>query len=691
MLPVNLVPIAAGVSPASLVYSVYVAPPANTVPDTPTVTVGTPASNSVGLTGSIFADDDGDDHYASQWQVTVASDAGFASPAYDSGEDLVNLLGDTATPLVQSTNYITRLRYEDDQYGWSNWSSSVAFTTAAGIDYSVGNVALPTAEYKPALVDYSGWQTYYVSSDGTRNDDVTVADYTTITAALTAAEAYRAANNANVVLKLKNGDIQETTGHIYIPTNANGYAKWIYVVPEDASFLPAEGTVIKTGTLGETPNVTTSEFPEIRLNRAGSSTHWILRCNDNADYYRFVGIKIHTDPDDAGITTGTHMFKIYSTSTLADQSDHWVIDRCWFKSEYGKALRGLVAGGPYFYVTGCEFYVPYKTGYDGQGIWAYNSPGPCTVEDCTIAAGSMGIMWGGADPASEANCPSDWTMRRIWFVKDDQWYQDEYVDFTYYYNIKNHIEVKAIKRLLIEDCVLDRFWLDAQSNPVLFKSVNQSGGSLAPGISEDITFRNCIVYNCTGCIALAASPEEPVIRELQRVAIQNVLWLKSENLSDYGAYLYGMRFLSDSDSDMKDIYVDHVSVTGVPTTQTINYSGGADLNGADVQMTNTLFAGSSTYGLFMSEDGTGERFIIKQTLVVGDNDAAIDNDGVTYQSTNAGIWPNYASQDYETLSAAVTGKGVNPDTLIADLSDLGCDFDVLRAKTNGIRSLGDVI
>lgn len=73
-----------------------------------------------------------DYHYASQWQV--ATDVGFATLVFDSGEDTVNL-SSLLTTVAQATGatYYWRVRYRGEVLEWSEWSAARSFVKSAGI------------------------------------------------------------------------------------------------------------------------------------------------------------------------------------------------------------------------------------------------------------------------------------------------------------------------------------------------------------------------------------------------------------------------------------------------------------------------------------------------------------------------------------------------------------------------------
>ncbi len=87
-------------------------------------------------------------HAASQWQITLATDTGFAAVVEDSGEDAVNLLSYTVvTPLDHTTEYIWRVRYKDTSGDFSEYSVPFTLTTLV-LDVrvtSIGDIRVTSA------------------------------------------------------------------------------------------------------------------------------------------------------------------------------------------------------------------------------------------------------------------------------------------------------------------------------------------------------------------------------------------------------------------------------------------------------------------------------------------------------------------------------------------------------------------
>jgi hypothetical protein len=103
-------------------------------------TCSSPADGATGVTltpileSSDFSDPDaGDTHAATQWQVDDNAD--FSSPVWDY-EDTDSDKTSQAVPsgeLSYSTTYYWRVRHQDSQGAWSEWSAAFSFTTQSGL------------------------------------------------------------------------------------------------------------------------------------------------------------------------------------------------------------------------------------------------------------------------------------------------------------------------------------------------------------------------------------------------------------------------------------------------------------------------------------------------------------------------------------------------------------------------------
>ena len=92
------------------------------------------------LLGSMYYDQDKDEHGATQWQVSTNCND-FTNPIYDEWKQFENwynevdlqvndnLIDEEVNLLNENTNYCWRVRYRDKSLAWSDWSDPISFQT----------------------------------------------------------------------------------------------------------------------------------------------------------------------------------------------------------------------------------------------------------------------------------------------------------------------------------------------------------------------------------------------------------------------------------------------------------------------------------------------------------------------------------------------------------------------------------
>jgi len=114
-------------APTSFTTQALPAAPTNTAPANAATGVTLPVTLQ---TSAFFIPGGGDTHAKSQWQV--ATDAGFTSVVYDSGEsaDLTSHTIPAGTSLASLTTHYFRVRHKGVSTGWGAYSSATNFTIA---------------------------------------------------------------------------------------------------------------------------------------------------------------------------------------------------------------------------------------------------------------------------------------------------------------------------------------------------------------------------------------------------------------------------------------------------------------------------------------------------------------------------------------------------------------------------------
>ena len=151
--------------------------------------------------------------------------------------------------------------------------------------------------------------------------------------------------------------------------------------------------------------------------------------------------------------------------------------------------RGFGLHGVGITLLDCRATGFWEIGRDSQAIWINNGPGPYSILGGYFEGSGENMMVGGALPGilDPSGIPSDITVRGAHFFKPLAWK-------TKPGSVKNLFELKSGRRVLVEDCVFENNWKDAQAgSAILIKADNQGGTPWME--TSDVVFRGNIVKN----------------------------------------------------------------------------------------------------------------------------------------------------------------------------------------------------
>jgi hypothetical protein len=320
----------------------------------------------------------------------------------------------------------------------------------------------------------------------------------------------------------------------------------------------------------------------------------------------------------------------------------------------------------------------HANGFDSQAICGWNGPGPYLIQNNYLAAAGENIMFGGADPHITNLVPSDITIRGNHFYKNPAW--------KGVWTIKNLLELKSARRLVIENNVFENNWIAAQTGmAIIFKSANDGGTAPWQG-TTDVTFRYNIVRNSPQGLAITAHPETNPAVHVARVRVENNLF---ENIGTFNGTSYGrmLIFLQD----LKDVTIAH-------NTMIHNYAGGqmviADYSSGaarNILLRDNVATKGGPYGAVMYSGvriGTASLTAFASSYWAFDRNIIIGLDAEFvpwhpqssyYAPTMASVgFANASGGDYSLGSASpYRGKAT-------DGKDPGADFPGLRQRTNSV-------
>ena len=212
--------------------------------------------------------------------------------------------------------------------------------------------------------------------------------------------------------------------------------------------------------------------------------------------------------------------------------------------------RGIALNSAATVVRNCDIRDIKAAGQESQAIAGWNGPGPFLVENNYLEAAGENILFGGADPAVPGLVPADITVRGNYLTKPLEWRKPGSP-----WTVKNLLELKNARRVLVEWNVLEHNWEAGQSGyAVLFTPRNQDGR--APwSVVEDVIFRRNIVRHAAAGLNVLGRDDEHPSEPTRRIEIAGNLFydIDAARWGGTGVFL----LIGDAPTDVR---VDHNTI-----------------------------------------------------------------------------------------------------------------------------------
>jgi len=312
-------------------------------------------------------------------------------------------------------------------------------------------------------------------------------------------------------------------------------------------------------------------------------------------------------------------------------------------------------------------------GADSQAACGWNGPGPFKIVNNYLEGAGENIMFGGATPSITGLVPSDIEFRLNNVNKPLIWKRNDPSYNGNHWSIKNLFELKNAQRLLVDQNIFERSWLDAQTGyAILFTPSSEAGQSPWSTVS-DVTFTNNIVrHSGSGFVFSGADgPSHPS----ERILIKNNL-VDDINGATWGAPegpAEGRAILIVNGA--VNIVIDHNTIFH---SRTIIASDGSPAN-LNFVFTNNI-APHMDYGVWGSGQGVGVSAldfyfpgaIFRRNVIVGVPSGVVyPPDNFLPATLSLVGFVNLAGGDYRLIT---TSPYHNAGT---DGKDIGCDFTAL--------------
>lgn len=450
--------------------------------------------------------------------------------------------------------------------------------------------------------------------------------------------------------------------------------------------LPAKGNsqeiVIRTAAAeglaeGQLPppgmRVTPRHAPALAVLEAAHDS--VIQAEPGAGHYRLVGLEIRPAP-------GAFAFNLVELGSGNERSvgalpHHIRIERSYLHGDRSRgSRRGVAMNGRSLAVVDSHLSDFKEDGTDTQAICGWNGPGPFEILNNYLEGAGENIMFGGSDPAIRDLVPSDIRIRRNHIAKPLAWRTAPRrgPDWA----IKNLLELKNARRVVIEGNILERNWADAQNGFAILFTVRNQDGRAPWSVIEDVTFRNNIVRSVTSGINLLGRDDNHPSGTARRIRIVNNLFLRVGD-PPFGTGEGDGRFLQLLE-ESADVVVEQNTIM---QTGHITLAEGRAHRGFVFR--NNIVR-HNQYGIFGSGRAPGldtlGRYmpgaVVSGNLFIGGDSSSYPRDNHFVRSIDEVGFRNPASGDFTLLPAsAYRRRGANG-------RDIGADLALIEGATRGV-------
>ena len=265
------------------------------------------------------------------------------------------------------------------------------------------------------------------------------------------------------------------------------------------------------------PKIVTPKLSDTISDRA-------LRAAPGAHHWKLIGLDFAQDPA-RDVRTLVEIGDPNQTSL--DAIPHSItMDRCLVHGASDKeSQRGIGLNARAVDILNCRIYEIHGIGYDTQAICGWNGIGQYRIINNYLEAAGENLMFGGADPAIKNLVAEGIEIRRNTLRKPKTWKVGDPSYKGIHWTVKNLLEIKAGKKIVIDGNVFEGNWVDAQTGWAILLKVQNQDGTCELCVSEDIDFTNNIVRDTTHGLNVLAYDPYKGSAQLKNVRVINNLWL----------------------------------------------------------------------------------------------------------------------------------------------------------------------
>lgn len=273
----------------------------------------------------------------------------------------------------------------------------------------------------------------------------------------------------------------------------------VYIGPFKLPRKRGDGTIIIRSSSGRLPPAGTRVSPRDaeHMPKLEASEESVIRAAHGAKGYRFIGIEIRP-------ARGTSLVNLVDlgsdAKTLEAMPSHIVFERCYLHGDPKRGGRRAIAMNSRHTKVIDSYLADFKVqGADSQAIAGWLGPGPYTIVNNYLEAAGENVMFGGGDPTISGLVPSDIEIASNHMRKPYTWKKGHPSYAGTEWTVKNLLELKNARRVVIRDNLFEQNWGHAQSGYAILFTVRNQDGNAPWSVVEDVTFeRNVIRHTDAG-------------------------------------------------------------------------------------------------------------------------------------------------------------------------------------------------
>jgi len=299
-------------------------------------------------------------------------------------------------------------------------------------------------------------------------------------------------------------------------------ADWIIIRSSQFAALPPAGVRIRPADVGAMPMLT-------------SARGAVLTTAPGAHHYRFIGVAFSPAARRAagfGQTAGNAgvfldaLVQLGEVPTaLAEIPHHFSFERCLLQADaVVGGRRGIVLNAAHTTVRDSHLAGFRMVGEDSQALVGWAGPGPFSIVNNYLEAAGENLMFGGGDPAIAGLVPADIEIRGNHFAKQTAWKEGEAGFESTRWSVKNLLELKNARRVLITGNLFEYNWVSAQNGFAILFTVRNQDGTAPWSVVEDVSFTSNIVRHVGSGINVLGFDDNAASAQTRRIAIRNNLF-----------------------------------------------------------------------------------------------------------------------------------------------------------------------